>query len=299
MFEKATKNTNDIVVMKKAIEDKIKVVTDLLVKSTEKCEEAEKWLTDVKEYIADAASQEVVRMLEIEAASASAFRDASRAEEARLAAELSALKASEKHEGAVEEHQGSKDEHEGAEEEHEGAKAEHEGAKAEHKGAKAAQVGATEQADISTKQASVAKAAQVGATEQADISTKQASVAKAAQVGATEQADIATKQAGVAAHAVIMADKARADAAVDAECRELRMTLGKVNAAQCEEDDLQAKLLVVASKLARRVERAARQLGALKKLPNGAALIEAVKASCKTSASPVFDKKSGSFFSPN
>jgi hypothetical protein len=278
MFEKATKNTNDIVVMKKAIEDKVKVVTDLLVKSTEKCEEAEKWLTDVKEYIADAASQEVVRMLEIEAASASAFRDASRAEEARLAAELSALKASEKHEGAVEEHQGSKDEHEGAEEEHEGAKAEHEGAKAEHKGA---------------------KAAQVGATEQADISTKQASVAKAAQVGATEQADIATKQAGVAAHAVIMADKARADAAVDAECRELRMTLGKVNAAQCEEDDLQAKLLVVASKLARRVERAARQLGALKKLPNGAALIEAVKASCKTSASPVFDKKSGSFFSPN
>jgi hypothetical protein len=257
MFEKATKNTNDIVVMKKAIEDKVKVVTDLLVKSTEKCEEAEKWLIDVKEYIADAASQEVVRMLEIEAASASAFRDASRAEEARLAAELSALKASEKHESA---------------------KKEHEGAKAEHEGA---------------------KAAQVGATEQAEISTKQAGVAKAAQVGATEQADIATKQAGVAAHAVIMADKARADAAVDAECRELRITLGKVNAAQCEEDDLQAKLLVVANKLARRVERAARQLDALKKLPNGAALIEAVKASCKTSASPVFDKKSGSFFSPN
>jgi hypothetical protein len=278
MFEKATKNTNDIVVMKKAIEDKVKVVTDLLVKSTEKCEEAEKWLIDVKEYIADAASQEVVRMLEIEAASASAFRDASRAEEARLAAELSALKASEKHESA---------------------KKEHEGAKAEHEGAKAAQVGATEQAEISTKQAGVAKAAQVGATEQAEISTKQAGVAKAAQVGATEQADIATKQAGVAAHAVIMADKARADAAVDAECRELRITLGKVNAAQCEEDDLQAKLLVVANKLARRVERAARQLDALKKLPNGAALIEAVKASCKTSASPVFDKKSGSFFSPN
>jgi hypothetical protein len=299
MFEKATKNTNDIVVMKKAIEDKVKVVTDLLVKSTEKCEEAEKWLTDVKEYIADAASQEVVRMLEIEAASASAFRDASRAEEARLAAELSALKASEKHESAKKEHEGAKAEHEGAKAAQVGATEQAEISTKQAGVAKAAQVGATEQAEISTKQAGVAKAAQVGATEQAEILTKQAGVTKAAQVGATEQADIATKQAGVAAHAVIMADKARADAAVDAECRELRITLGKVNAAQCEEDDLQAKLLVVANKLARRVERAARQLGALKKLPNGAALIEAVKASCKTSASPVFDKKSGSLFSPN
>jgi multidrug resistance efflux pump len=96
-----------------------------------------------------------------------------------------------------------------------------------------------------------------------------------------------------------MADKARADAAADAECRELRITLGKLNAAQCEEGDLQAKLLVVANKLARRAERAARQLGALKKLPSCAAAIKAVKASYKTAASPVFDKKSGSFFSPN
>jgi hypothetical protein len=236
LFQDVTTNKKGIVAMNKAIESKVKEVTDFLVKSTEKYEKAEKWLTNIKGHVADAACQEAIRKLKVNGAAASAARDAALSEKARLAAELSALKTAE---------------------EHEGAKEEHEGAKAERKGA------------------------------------------EGAQVCATEQADIATKQAGVAAHAVIMADKAHADRAVDAECRELRITLGKVNAAQCEEGDLQAKLLVVANTLARRAERAARQLDALKKLPNGAAAIKTVKAIYKTAAPPVFDKKPGSFFSPN
>ena len=113
LFQDVSANKKDIVVMNKVIEGKVKEVTDLLVKSAEKYGKAEKWLTNIKGHIADAACHEVIRKRKIKGAAASAARGAALSKKARLAAELSALKIAEEHEGAKEEREGAKAEHKG------------------------------------------------------------------------------------------------------------------------------------------------------------------------------------------